>query len=458
MANRQYVGARYVPKFYQGSNGNEWDSGVVYEALTMVTYLGSTYCSKKPVPARTVAPNLDTEYWVLTAAYSSQVAELREEVEGIESDITDNIKPDILANTSAIATNTSSINTLNKKVRILEERNVIFIGDSYADSNRGGYAKGWITVVENILGLDASHSHIYQKGGAGFVGAGQGKTFDDLADDCIADITTDRDTITDIVICGGCNDASSSISEADLASAILTVIQKLHTTFPNAIIRIGAIGGFLKYSSTDYLSRVYLCYYNYYTTMSYLMPIMNANVPMLMATSYDSDGIHPVQAGIVRIGTVIGTAIKSNSNYGKISTNGSMPITAKSGFTIGGEAPLISLEENGIRICTRNNVNISGNITYAAGTNLIDIGTLEGNSIISTVSAQTSLPTFAQIPINLEIYGQTETGGSLLIWYDSTANKLTATIRIEGISIGSLPFTSALLRIRPFNILISSIV
>ena len=81
MANRQYVGARYVPKFYQGSNGNEWDSGVVYEALTMVTYLGSTYCSKKPVPARTVAPNEDTEYWVLTAAYSSQVAELREEVE-----------------------------------------------------------------------------------------------------------------------------------------------------------------------------------------------------------------------------------------------------------------------------------------------------------------------------------------------------------------------------------------
>ena len=89
MANRQYVGARYVPKFYQGSNGNEWESGVVYEALTMVTYLSNTYCSKKPVPARTVAPNLDTEYWVLTAAYSSQVAELREEVEDIETTIGD---------------------------------------------------------------------------------------------------------------------------------------------------------------------------------------------------------------------------------------------------------------------------------------------------------------------------------------------------------------------------------
>lgn len=91
MANRQYIGARYVPKFYQGSNGNEWESGVIYEALTMVTYLSNTYCSKKPVPARTITPNLDTEYWVLTAAYSSQTAKLREEFEDYKETVNENL-------------------------------------------------------------------------------------------------------------------------------------------------------------------------------------------------------------------------------------------------------------------------------------------------------------------------------------------------------------------------------
>ena len=87
MANRQYVGARYVPKYYEGSNGNEWDSGVPYEPLTIVTYLTNTYTSKIPVPVSSTPPNLDTEHWVLTSAYSSQVAELREKIEEIDTNI-----------------------------------------------------------------------------------------------------------------------------------------------------------------------------------------------------------------------------------------------------------------------------------------------------------------------------------------------------------------------------------
>ena len=47
MATRQYVGARYVPKF---ANPIQWDRNRIYEPLEMVTYLNNTYTSKKPVP------------------------------------------------------------------------------------------------------------------------------------------------------------------------------------------------------------------------------------------------------------------------------------------------------------------------------------------------------------------------------------------------------------------------
>lgn len=80
MSTRQYIGARYVPKFFKNTNGNaEWVNGISYEALTIVTYLGNSYTSKKPVP-----PNiniLNTEYWVNTGNYNAQVEEYRKEVE-----------------------------------------------------------------------------------------------------------------------------------------------------------------------------------------------------------------------------------------------------------------------------------------------------------------------------------------------------------------------------------------
>ena len=47
---RQYIGARYVFKIYENStdpSSAEWESGTAYEPLTIVTYLNSTYASKK---------------------------------------------------------------------------------------------------------------------------------------------------------------------------------------------------------------------------------------------------------------------------------------------------------------------------------------------------------------------------------------------------------------------------
>lgn len=429
----------------------QWDITKQYPAWTIVSDNNIGYVSQKPVPAGVNINN--GAYWVEVIDYTAQIAGLESRVIALEGDVISLQNADT-ALSGRITTNTNDIASINRHL----QKDVIFIGDSYADPNRGGYANGWITIAQQILGLDADHTHIYQMGGAGFVGAGMGVTFGDLATQAINDITgDDRNYISDIVISGGCNDADASISLGDLSTAVLNVIQALHTVFPNAIIRIAAIGGFLKYGNTDYMERVYAAYNNYYNTMSYLMPIMNANVPMLMANSYDVDGIHPGQLGVIRIGTVIGTATKGNNNLGKINERSTMALTPVSGLTIGGQTPQIQLEETGIRICLRENISINGSNTYTSGGNVIDIATLETNSIISTCSGKNSLPKYAMIPVNIEIYGLDNLGASLRVWYDSVADKLTLSLAIEGISVGSLPYTTTLLRIRPFNILINSI-
>ena len=43
MSRRQYIGARYVPKFFDWDGSTEWRSGVTYEALTIVTRNGYNY-------------------------------------------------------------------------------------------------------------------------------------------------------------------------------------------------------------------------------------------------------------------------------------------------------------------------------------------------------------------------------------------------------------------------------
>lgn len=68
---RQYIGARYVPKF---ADPIEWQNNTSYEALTVVSYNYASYTSKKPVPVG-VAPT-NSEYWALTGNYNAQMNQI----------------------------------------------------------------------------------------------------------------------------------------------------------------------------------------------------------------------------------------------------------------------------------------------------------------------------------------------------------------------------------------------
>lgn len=78
----KYVGHRYVPKIL-----GEWDKTNSYEGLSIVTYQGGSYTSKKHVPLGIDIKN--EEYWVLTGNYNAQVEGYRKEVADLKKDVSD---------------------------------------------------------------------------------------------------------------------------------------------------------------------------------------------------------------------------------------------------------------------------------------------------------------------------------------------------------------------------------
>lgn len=84
--NRQYVGARYVPVFFNNPDGSwDWASGFSYEPLTMVKYGTNTYTSKSQVPATVGAPNLNPEYWAQTGDYNGAIINIGNSVSELQS-------------------------------------------------------------------------------------------------------------------------------------------------------------------------------------------------------------------------------------------------------------------------------------------------------------------------------------------------------------------------------------
>lgn len=133
LINRQYVGARYVPKLM-----GEWNKALQYEPLSIVTYLGNSFTSKAPVPANIDISN--TDYWVNTGNYNAQVEEYRRETLEAKQ-LANNTRTDLDAfkekqtNTNneinnKIGLTTSALNELKKVVFDSDTPSVITVAKS----------------------------------------------------------------------------------------------------------------------------------------------------------------------------------------------------------------------------------------------------------------------------------------------------------------------------------------
>lgn len=87
MAVTEYIGARYVPKFFVNPNDGsaDWVNTVQFEPLTIVTYAGNSYTSKCFVP--TGIAITDDTYWALTGNFNGQVATYVAQVQALANQV-----------------------------------------------------------------------------------------------------------------------------------------------------------------------------------------------------------------------------------------------------------------------------------------------------------------------------------------------------------------------------------
>lgn len=208
LINRQYVGARYVPKIM-----GEWNKALQYEALSIVTYMGNSFTSKVPVPPNVEITNKD--YWVNTGNYNAQVEEYRQ-------------------------LTIETANNLNKKISRLENRKIIMIGDSYGIQNDGSVTTFYWEFFRDALGLTdgINFFHSFQSG-AGF---GNEEYLYQLQH--VSATITDKDSITDIFVCGGWNDSDKSQSygsDEAFNNGILHFKSYIEANYPKARMTLAHI-------------------------------------------------------------------------------------------------------------------------------------------------------------------------------------------------------------------------
>lgn len=199
---RQYIGARYVPKF---ADPILHDSTRSYEALEIVqNATGDSFTSKKPVPVGVALT--DTTYWVSSGNFNSQLAEVAGDLAAL-TDVVD---------------------------KIPTKRNIILIGDSYVQ----GVGGNGNDIKNDIASLTGWTVKSYYLGGCGYLRDIGGTTFGTLVNNAIA-AETDPDTVTDVVIAGSVyNDTASGGTEAQYITAIEQIMAAIKAGLPNARLTI----------------------------------------------------------------------------------------------------------------------------------------------------------------------------------------------------------------------------
>ena len=301
LINRQYVGARYVPKIM-----GEWNKALQYEALSVVTYMGNSFTSKVPVPANVEINN--TDYWVNTGNYNAQVTEYKEivkkEIEdrkNADTEISNNLTNEInnrkKADTEISDNLTNEIN--NRKNA--DKDNILWIGDSYSVNYKHKLPNG----VRDML--NAKNWYEHSRGGAGFVGAWGGVNFNDLIEEAKNEMSdTQKEMIKYVYIVGGAND--SGFSWAEIKPKVISTVANARNSFPNAqVCFIFASCAYTTY--TDLLAKTKNI------SNDNLMPCIFA-MPYYYLTGafYNTDNLHYTESATNYIISVISNLI-CGSNY-----------------------------------------------------------------------------------------------------------------------------------------------
>lgn len=294
MANiRQYIGARYVTKIYENSldsSSAEWESGVTYEPLTLVTYLNSSYLSKKNVPGSIGNPASNPSYWVVTGAYNGQIATLQNQINTIINTYLPTIQGDIdtLTNTTipAIQSNISNINDeIAELKRGTSVKKLMVITDSYGnqlDSNN----KSFIDLIAETLNITCSKIAV----SGGSIHAGEIEAAVSAYSG-----STDFDTV---LILTGANDETNSDIESSIISGMQSLVTTINSKFNSPAIFCMCPG--MTFDSTYYTaSRMALArWFKNACRVCNIKYVDNSQYILCATTRLKSDKCHPNDEGI----------------------------------------------------------------------------------------------------------------------------------------------------------------
>lgn len=266
-----------------------WDITKQYPAWTVVNVGGTMgYISIRPVPTGIPIDNLD--YWVLIADFTIEVADLQNRIILLEAAMND--AQDDIADL--------------EKLESWNTRKVLFLGDSY-----NYYGGGWLTQVVNGLGITDYFD--FTVSGHGF---GSNAWRSDLETFC-SQYPQDKDEVTDIVIVGGVNDATSTVL-ATLDTTCADFFTSAETNIPQARVHMCYVGNVTATStyaaSHPYANRIQMQNIESLVFSQHGGYYYKGCENCLNAYSYfQSDGLHPNNYGCRQIARAVVSCLLTGS-------------------------------------------------------------------------------------------------------------------------------------------------
>ena len=295
---------------------------------------------------------------------------------------------------------------LNDYFKNLKKRVFILIGDSYGE-NPYGYKGGWTTPFKNFSGLtEGVNCFTNCVSGTGFAKTGTtGKNFLDLLKDINLG-TVNAEDVTDILVCGGCNDVDTIYN--DLNTAILSFRNYCKQHFINANINISMIGIFKASGKRKLLLSTVLR--SYQLAVNYGMRYIDSTCCLHRYDFIGEDGIHPTSAGCINIGRNLCNALFIGQGVQLINYN-EEPLRGGDNITYSGNNKIYGFSNNGVIYfgMIKNTVlTFDTTISISNNSNII-IGNLKYSTLLENNNYPNTIP--------VQCMAISSSGNSILIGY-----------------------------------------
>lgn len=362
MSVRQYIGARYVPRFSPINNGI-WDNSYSYEALEIVKYGNDYYTSKKPVPTGVAITN--TEYWVLTGNYNGAINALDTRLTSAENNI--------------ISLNNNLTNYQNTISDIWYGK-ILLVMDSYGGTygNETGDTTNIPDLLKSMLG-NRIDSLVLP--GCGFYrGSSEGNFITHLQTFVNSKTAKQLSEYHHVITLSGRNEyLGDRETELNYISAFFAYARN---NFPNAKMYMGYIGGGDDNEAHGTRAQQYIGYLSMKSASDlYQIEWLNGcGNPMHDYTLLYSDGVHPTANGKRELAFAIYQCLVSGY-YSMSKQIREITLTAPAGINYSqGSAQYMSVQDNIVCYYPTTYMTIGLNETISTGDYSRYIGTLSNNA------------------------------------------------------------------------------